>query len=160
MGLISRVSSRTYRFNPNQKITTRKNAADAGSGMVFSFASPGDAFYTKSTAVSQIDLNTGNGSIGILPNHVPSFGVISPGYATIYEAGNNKKFWISSGSYSVNEDGSVTIAAEEACAAEDLDLEAAKNFAGTVSQALATASEAEKKELQVQLDVIDIMTKG
>merc|ERR1712141_358849 len=46
--------------------------------------------------------------MGILPQHVPSLGVLQAGWTTVYE------------------DGSVQIAAEEAIAEADIDMEAAK----------------------------------
>merc|ERR1712141_301296 len=51
--------------------------------------------------------------MGILPQHVPSLGVLQAGWTTVYESsGDAKRFFVSSGSYSINEDGSVQIAAE------------------------------------------------
>ena len=62
-----------------------------------------------------------SGAFGILPNHVPALAVLSPGVVTVYEdEGATKKFFVSSGSITVNEDSSVQILAEEAHALEDL----------------------------------------
>lgn len=62
-----------------------------------------------------------SGSFGILPNHVPALAVLSPGIVTVYEdEGAGKKFFVSSGSITVNEDSSVQILAEEAHALENL----------------------------------------
>merc|ERR1711879_299612 len=65
--------------------------------------------------------------MGILPQHVPSLGVLQAGWTTVYEAsGETKRFFVSSGSYAINENGSVQIAAEEAIAEADIDMDAAK----------------------------------
>ena len=62
-----------------------------------------------------------SGAFGILPNHVPALAVLSPGVVTVYEdEGATKKFFVSSGSITVNEDSSVQILAEEAHALENL----------------------------------------
>ena len=62
-----------------------------------------------------------SGSFGILPNHVPSLAVLRPGVVTVFEnEGNVKKFFVSSGSVTINEDASVQILAEEAHPLEDL----------------------------------------
>jgi F-type H+-transporting ATPase subunit delta len=64
-----------------------------------------------------------SGSFGILPNHVPSLAVLKPGVVTVFEnEGNVKKFFVSSGSVTINEDASVQILAEEAHPLEDLVL--------------------------------------
>lgn len=56
-----------------------------------------------------------SGNFGILPNHVPALAVLSPGVVTVYEDdGGAKKFFVSSGSITINEDASVQILAEEA----------------------------------------------
>jgi F-type H+-transporting ATPase subunit delta len=62
-----------------------------------------------------------SGSFGILPNHVPSLAVLRPGVVTVFEnEGAVKKFFVSSGSVTINEDASVQILAEEAHPLEDL----------------------------------------
>merc|ERR1739848_420243 len=61
--------------------------------------------------------------MGILPQHVPTLGVLQAGWATVFENGGAaKKFFVSSGSYAVNDDGSVMIAAAQARANQGDDL--------------------------------------
>jgi F0F1-type ATP synthase epsilon subunit len=55
---------------------------------------------------------------------VPSLAVLRPGVVTVFEnEGAVKKFFVSSGSVTINEDASVQILAEEAHPLEDLVLE-------------------------------------
>ena len=62
-----------------------------------------------------------SGNFGILPNHVPALSVLSPGVVTVYEEEEKaKKFFVSSGSITINEDASVQILAEEAHAIDTL----------------------------------------
>merc|ERR1739848_825172 len=132
MGLISRGSSRTYRYHQTMFRRTlfniaRRHSSTAETGMVFSFATPASGHYTNATNVSQVDLPTGTGMIGILPHHVPTLGVLAPGWTTVYESsGEQNRYFVSSGSYTVNADGSVTIAAEEAISADEIDLDLAR----------------------------------
>merc|ERR1712151_1098032 len=114
MGLISRVSSRTYRNLNSLKmmrrfLTTpvRKMAAEASTGMNFTFSCPATVHYQNASNINQIDLPTGTGMMGILPSHVPTLGVLAAGWCTVFESsGAANRFFVSSGSYSVNEDGS------------------------------------------------------
>ena len=70
---------------------------------------------------SQVDVPSFSGNFGILPNHVPALAVLSPGVVTVYEDdGGAKKFFVSSGSITINEDASVQILAEEAHAIDTL----------------------------------------
>ncbi len=85
-----------------------------------------------------MDVPSFSGSFGILPQHVPALAVLKPGVVTVFEEdGGQKKFFVSSGSITVNEDSSVQILAEEAHPLESLD-----------------AGEA-KKALQVRKDTFD-----
>merc|ERR1711879_693716 len=82
--------------------------------------------------------------MGILPQHVPSLGVLAAGWATVYEAnGQNKRFFVSSGSYAINEDGSVQIAAEEELAA----------YQAKTSQ----GSDVEKAEAQIAVETLEAL---
>merc|ERR1712001_726302 len=127
MGLISRVSSRTYR-SPNmfrQVVrTARRSAAESASGMSFSFASARQDHYSNASGINQVDLPTGTGMMGILPNHVPTLGVLAAGWATVYENGQPNRIFVSSGSYTITDDGAVSIAAEEAIQEADIDMDA------------------------------------
>merc|ERR1712106_547733 len=94
--------------------------------MSFTFAAPNALHYNKAS-VKQVDVPSFSGSFGILPAHVASLAVLKPGVVTVYEEdGAAKKFFVSSGSITINDDHSVQILAEEAHAVENLDLAAAK----------------------------------
>merc|ERR1711964_2244 len=159
MGLISRVSSRTYRYIPKNVSSISINplrAQSTGTGMSFSFATPVVGHYSNATNVTQVDLPTGTGMIGILPNHVPTLGVLAPGWATVYETeGANKRFFVSSGSYTVNADCSVTIAAEEAVSDADIDMDLARSELSKAQANMATASESEKHELTIAIETLE-----
>merc|ERR1712018_229602 len=107
--------------------------------MAFTFAAPNGVHY-DGASVKQVDVPSFSGSFGILPNHVPALAVLKPGVVTVYEEdGNTKKFFVSSGSITVNEDASVQILAEEAHALDTLDVNEAK---AALQEAQAKASSA------------------
>merc|ERR1712019_128772 len=98
--------------------------------------------------------------MGILPQHVPTLGVLAAGWATVYESnGQNKRFFVSSGSYAINEDGSVQIAAEEAIAEADIDMEAAKKELAAYQAKASSGSELEKAEAQIAVEALEAMLK-
>merc|ERR1712063_28415 len=100
--------------------------ADAAPQLSLTFACPHQVLY-NAVGVKQVDVPSFSGSFGILPAHVPSLAVLKPGVVTVYEDdGSNKKFFVSSGSVTINEDSSVQILAEEAHKVEDLDAAAAR----------------------------------
>lgn len=78
-------------------------------------------FY-KQANVKQVDVPTFSGTFGILPQHVPTLAVLKPGVVTVFQQdGNSKRYFVSSGSVTVNDDSSVQVLAEEAVPIEELD---------------------------------------
>ena len=76
----------------------------AMSQMNFTFAAPNGVHY-DGASVKQVDVPSFSGAFGILPDHVPSLAVLAPGVVTVYEdSGENKKFFVSSGSITINDD--------------------------------------------------------
>merc|ERR1711970_243984 len=165
MGLISRVSSRTYRnsfYNMMRRfLTTSVRQMSEGTGMTFTFASPAVSHYNAATNVTQVDLPTTEGRIGILPNHVPSIGTLAAGWATVIEQGGaTKRVFVSSGSFSINNDGSVAIAAEEAVEEADICMDTAKKELAAAQAALASAKDDKAKaEAQIAVETLEAMTK-
>ena len=63
--------------------------------------------YYNNASVRQVDVPSFSGSFGILPSHVPTLAVIKPGVMTVFEDGGvSKKYFVSSGIVSINEDSS------------------------------------------------------
>merc|ERR1711973_516081 len=117
--------------------------ARAMSQMAFTFAAPNGVHY-DAASVKQVDVPSFSGSFGILPNHVPALAVLKPGVVTVYEEdGEVKKFFVSSGSVTVNEDASVQILAEEAQSAVG-----------------AAADDAAKAEAQIAVEVAEEIVKA
>merc|ERR1712036_65258 len=122
--------------------------------MAFTFAAPNGVLY-DSASVKQVDVPSFSGAFGILPNHVPALAVLSPGVVTVYEDdGLAKKFFVSSGSITINEDSSVQILAEEAHSVDSLDASEAKAaLAQANADISAAADEVAKAEAQIALEV-------
>merc|ERR1712223_1504490 len=134
--------------------------ASEGTGMRFSFASATQQHYSEATNVTQIDLPTGTGMMGILPDHVPSLGVLAAGWATVYENGQPNRIFVSSGSYTIQDDGSVSIAAEEAVAEADIDLDAARKALDEIkAEGNNAKSEAEKVDAQIAAETMEALLK-
>jgi len=129
--------------------------------MAFTFASPATVFY-KAANVKQADVPSFSGSFGILPHHVPLLAVLRPGVITVHEAdGNNKKYFVSSGSVTINDDSSVQILAEEACPVDQLDAQAIRDGASKAAQDLLSASsEIAKAEANIALECYDSLQKA
>merc|ERR1712018_657309 len=137
------------------------NNSRAMSQMAFTFAAPNGVHY-NAASVKQIDVPSFSGSFGILPNHVPALAVLSPGVVTVYEdGGDTNKFFVSSGSITVNEDSSIQILAEEAHKLESLDINAARQALTAAQSAASSAGdEVARAEAQIEVEVCEALVKA
>ncbi|KAH9496821.1 ATP synthase subunit delta, mitochondrial [Bulinus truncatus] len=129
--------------------------------MAFTFASPYDVYY-KDAKVKQIDVPTFSGSFGILPNHVPTLAVLKPGVINVFEEdGSNKKYFVSSGSVTINDDSSVQILAEEAHPLDRFDTAAVREGLSKAQQEAASASsESAKAQAQIAVECYEALQKA
>ncbi|GBN33096.1 ATP synthase subunit delta, mitochondrial [Araneus ventricosus] len=153
----SRTFSSTYRLLKHSKVQSRSYASE----MSFTFASPLEVFYNKES-VKQVDVPSYSGSFGILPSHVPTLAVLKPGVVTVFENdGAAKKYFVSSGSVTINEDSSVQVLAQEAVPVDRLDAQACKEGLSKAQQQLGSASTEEAKaEAQIAIEVHEELVKA
>jgi len=136
-------------------------AARCFSEMPFTFASPNSAFY-QGESVKQIDVPSFSGAFGILPNHVPTMAALAPGVVSVTGPdGTISKYFVSSGTITVNADSSVQLLAEEACLVADIDAHAARDALAGANAAFSSAKdEVEKAEAQIAVDTADAVLKA
>jgi len=122
-------------------------------------ASPSKVFY-KNKPVRQIDALTLAGAVGILATHVPTIAMLKPGVMSVYELdGEHKRLFVSSGSLSMNIDGSCQIVAEEAIAVEDIDISLARKVLDEVNQ-MSSTDEISRVEKEIQMEVAEALVKA
>lgn len=129
--------------------------------MPLTFASPAETFYDKED-VRQVDVPSYSGNFGILPNHVPALAVIKPGVVTVFtKEGDSKRFFVSSGTITINEDSSVQVLAEAAVPVERLDAQSCRDGLSKAQQAVnAASSDTAKAEAQIEVEVHEALLKA
>ncbi|XP_063057478.1 ATP synthase subunit delta, mitochondrial [Engraulis encrasicolus] len=138
--------------------------ADAPGGapqMSFTFASPTQVFF-NGASVRQVDVPTLTGAFGILPAHVPTLQVLRPGVVTVFgDDGSSTKYFVSSGSVTVNEDSSVQLLCEEAFTLDSFDLAAAKaNLEKAQADMVGVSDEAARAEAQIAVEANEAIVKA
>uniref|UniRef100_G3VFV0 ATP synthase F(1) complex subunit delta, mitochondrial n=1 Tax=Sarcophilus harrisii TaxID=9305 RepID=G3VFV0_SARHA len=118
--------------------------------------------YFNEANVKQVDVPTQSGAFGILAAHVPTLQVLKPGVVTVHaEDGTTTKYFVSSGSVTVNADSSVQLLAEEAVALDMLDLAAAKsNLEKAHSELSGVSDEAARAEVQIRIEANEAIVKA
>uniref|UniRef100_A0A1I8AQG9 F-ATPase delta subunit n=1 Tax=Steinernema glaseri TaxID=37863 RepID=A0A1I8AQG9_9BILA len=136
-------------------------AAHAESELRLTFASPDKALFTKKV-VKQVDVPTLAGTVGILASHVPTLGVLKPGVVTVTDVdGKTTRMFVSSGTLSMNIDGTVQVLAEEAINIEDIDESLARQeFDAAQRKAAEGGSEVDRAEALIRAEVAEALMKA
>ena len=90
-----------------------------------------------SGAISMVSLRGTGGELGILPGHAPLLTGIRPGAVRLRLENGDEQFFYASGGYLEVQPGVVTILADTAARAEDLDEAAAQEAQAAAERALA-----------------------
>ncbi|XP_068447509.1 ATP synthase subunit delta, mitochondrial [Clinocottus analis] len=136
-------------------------AVSGGPQMSFTFASPTQVFF-NGASVKQVDVPTLTGAFGILPAHVPTLQVLRPGVVTVFsDDGTAAKFFVSSGSVTVNADSSVQLLVEEAASLDQLDIAAARaNLEKAQSEMAGASDEAARAAVQISIEANEALVKA
>ncbi|KAI8834927.1 delta subunit of the central stalk of mitochondrial F1F0 ATP synthase, atp16 [Chytriomyces hyalinus] len=138
----------------------RLYASEAGSGgkLRLNFALPHQTILKDFEAI-QVNIQSSEGDMGILADHVPTIAQLANGGVIEILAADNKprKFFVSGGFAIINPDSSLNINAVEAVAVEDLDAEAARKGADEASRKMnaSGASEKDKAEARVEFELFE-----
>merc|ERR1712121_295870 len=101
------ISRRLFKVNNlralQSAVLSRNYAEASGSGLNLTFGTPTQAFFNNET-VTQVDVPSGSGNFSILAQHVPIIAVLRPGLMTVFQEGNSQKYFVSSGTITVNSD--------------------------------------------------------
>ena len=117
-------------------------------------------FYSE-VGVTQVDVPSTSGSFGILPSHVPLISVLKPGVVTVFDSGKTEKYFVSSGTITVNQDSSAQILAEEAAPLADLDINAAKQgLEAAQMQLSSSSSEVDQAKAIISVEFHEAMIKA
>uniref|UniRef100_A0A8C5P7T3 ATP synthase F(1) complex subunit delta, mitochondrial n=1 Tax=Leptobrachium leishanense TaxID=445787 RepID=A0A8C5P7T3_9ANUR len=150
--------------NHDQANAVQRDASDPGDALRTQRhdSSPDGIVFYSNANVKQVDVPTLTGVFGILPSHVPTLQVLRPGLViVITDDGIPKKYFVSSGSVTVNIDSSVQLLAEEAAPLDMFDLSTAKsNLERAQADLLSASDEVAKAEAQIVVEANDALVKS
>ncbi|VDN39335.1 unnamed protein product [Gongylonema pulchrum] len=118
--------------------------------------------FFNSVVVKQVDVSTLNGSIGILPKHVPVLGMLKPGVVRVIDSSDKSiKYFASSGTVSMNPDGSCQVLAEEAIKIEDIDVSKAEEQLRSAQRRLAEPmDDSARAAVQIEIETYEALLKA
>ncbi|CAK9303059.1 unnamed protein product [Gordionus sp. m RMFG-2023] len=122
-------------------------------------ASPTKVFY-NSKVVKQVDIPSFSGNFGVLANHVPILALLKPGVIKVFEEdGKINDIFVSSGTVTINSDSTCQVLAEEAIPLDYIDQSACKEALHHYQQEMSKASEDQKAELAIGIEVLETISK-
>eukprot|EP00055_Hartaetosiga_balthica_P005082 m.14381 g.14381 ORF g.14381 m.14381 type:complete len:160 (+) comp4297_c0_seq1:78-557(+) len=148
------------RFGAQRTFTrTLASEASTGNAINLTFTSSTETFFNEE-AVDQVNLASSDGDLGILANHVPIVGTLKPGVVSVLSNNAESKFFVSSGTLTVNADSSVQLIAEEAVPVDQLDISAAKKQLDHYSSKVNSGDASERIEAEIAVEVYGAMVKA
>lgn len=106
------------------------------------------------TDVDSVTLPTASGEIGILPNHAPLISALKPGLLSFTSKGATEKLALSGGFVEVNTNR-VSVLADTAETADEIDVDAAKSDREIAEKAFAAISSGPVEETEAAREQID-----
>ncbi|KAJ3357852.1 delta subunit of the central stalk of mitochondrial F1F0 ATP synthase, atp16 [Entophlyctis luteolus] len=135
-----------------------ETTASSGGKLRVSFVLPHQTILNDFEAI-QVNLQSSEGDMGILADHVPIIAQLNHGGVVEIVASDNKprKYFVSGGFAVMNVDSSLNINAVEAVPIEDLDPSAAKQGLDEAVRKLnaSGASEKEKAEARIEQELFE-----
>ena len=94
--------------------------------------------------VEQVDVPGAEGDFGVLAGHAPFVSTLRPGVLTVHESGGTKRYFVREGFAEVNAKG-LTVLAEPAVPADELDREALTSAIKDAEQLVSDAKDEEAR---------------
>ncbi|EPQ30301.1 uncharacterized protein PFL1_02417 [Pseudozyma flocculosa PF-1] len=132
----------------------RRGYAEAVSDKLkLSFILPHEAIY-DSSEVTQVNIASASGDMGILAAHVPSVEELRPGLLEVVESSGTKKWFVSGGFATVHPNNKLVINAIEAYTLDQFSTEAVRSALADAQRVASTASSPEAKaEAEIEVEV-------
>lgn len=130
--------------------------ASASNVLKLSFALPDNALY-KAAEVTQVNLPTTAGNIGVLANHVPTIEELTPGVIEVIQGSETKQFFVPGGFASVSPNSELNINAIDAYPLEDFSASEAKNLLSEAQKNASSSDEAVAAQAKIEVDVLEAL---
>ncbi|PWN32512.1 putative ATP synthase delta chain precursor, mitochondrial [Meira miltonrushii] len=104
--------------------------------------------------VTQVNINSTSGEMGILAAHVPSIEQLAPGLLEVFEANGTKKWFVSGGFATVHPNNKLSVNAIEAYELDQFSPEAVRSSLAEAQRVASGAGSPEAKaEAEIEVEV-------
>lgn len=147
---------------PSARLAFTRGYAEAASEAVsadkiqLTLAAPSGALYNKKE-VTQVNLPTTSGSIGILSNHVPTIEQLIPGVVDIIEGSDTKSYFVAGGFASVSEGSLLNVNAVDAYSVDDFSASEVKSLLAEAQKNVTSSDEATATQAKIEVEVLEAL---
>ncbi|PWZ03101.1 epsilon subunit of F1F0-ATP synthase N-terminal domain-containing protein [Testicularia cyperi] len=136
------------------QLGARRGYAEAVSDKLkLSFILPHEAIY-NSAEVTQVNIASSTGDMGILASHVPAVEELRPGVLEVVESSGSKKWFVSGGFATVHPNNKLVVNAIEAYPLDQFSPEAVRSALQEAQRVVSSSSSAESKaEAEIEIEV-------
>lgn len=149
--------SRTVRFAAPRMARGYAEGAPAADKLRLSFALPRDSLYSGKD-VTQVNLPTTAGTIGILANHVPTIEELKPGVIEVIDGSDSKQYFVAGGFATVSEGSVLDVNAVEGFPVEDFSASEVKSLLADAQKNAASSDEATSSQAKIEVEVLEALS--
>uniref|UniRef100_A0AC35TMC4 ATP-synt_DE_N domain-containing protein n=1 Tax=Rhabditophanes sp. KR3021 TaxID=114890 RepID=A0AC35TMC4_9BILA len=143
-----------------QRYASAAAAEHSVNELKFTLASPDTAFFDNAL-VRQVDVPTIAGMVGVLASHVPTLGVLKPGVLKVTDTeGQITELFVSSGTLSMNIDGTCQVLGEAIIKVADIDESAARKVLESAQKRSLEGSDKDRAEAHIEIEVAEALIKA
>jgi len=132
------------------------DAAVSADKIQLTLALPTKILFDKSE-VTQVNLPTTAGNIGVLASHVPTIEELVPGVVDVIDGSETKSYFVAGGFASVSEGSLLKVNAIEASPLEDFSAAEAKSLLAEAQKNAASSDEATATQAKIEVEVLEAL---
>lgn len=107
--------------------------------------------------VTQVNLPTTAGTIGVLANHVPTLEELTPGVVEVITGAETKQYFIAGGFASIGSDSILNVNAVDAYPLEDISASEAKNLLSTAQKNAASSDKDVALQGKIETELLEAL---
>lgn len=133
-----------------------KAAAVSADKIQLTLALPSETLFDKKE-VSQVNLPTTSGTIGILASHVPTIEELVPGVVDVIDGSETKSYFVAGGFASVSEGSLLKVNAIEAAPLDAFSVTEVKSLLANAQKNATSSDEATATQAKIEVEVLEAL---
>ncbi|MBQ5154062.1 F0F1 ATP synthase subunit epsilon [Macrococcus caseolyticus] len=133
-----------------------KATAVSADKIQLTLALPSETLFDKKE-VSQVNLPTTSGTIGILASHVPTIEELVPGVVDVIDGSDTKSYFVAGGFASVSEGSLLKVNAIEAAPLDAFSASEVKSLLANAQKNATSSDEATATQAKIEVEVLEAL---